>query len=67
MNATQMIETLRQKYNNIKSIDPCLPAYGELIRLLDRQDDKMLTLLAGANIKWVSKLAMNRCYTRGLS
>lgn len=67
MKVTQMIETLRQKYDGINSIDPCLPAYGELTRFLDRQDDKMLVLLAGANIKWVSKLAMNRCYTRGLS
>lgn len=67
MNATQMIETLRTKFDGIKSVDPCLPTYGELIKFLDRQDDKMLILLAGAQIKWVSGLAMNRCVARGIA
>jgi hypothetical protein len=67
MNATQMIETLRTKFDGIKSIDPCLPTYGDLCKFLDQQDDKMLTLLAGAGIKWVSSLAMNRCLKRGIA
>ena len=60
------IEAIRAAYQNIQGIDPCQPTYGKLCDLLDSLDNDTLKGLAGAQIKFVSKLAINRCVRRGL-
>jgi hypothetical protein len=54
------IETLRNGYANIQTVDPTGPAFAKMRRLLDACDQPTLKMLAGANIKWISRLAINR-------
>jgi hypothetical protein len=65
MNAIALkVETLRQAYAGISSIDPATPEYKQLIALLDRQSTDTLKVIAGAKIKFVSGLAANRVFRR---
>ncbi len=56
----EMIETLREKYDSVQTIDPCLDGYKEICKLLERMDVAQLTQLVQAKIKWISSLARNR-------
>ena len=66
MNAALTVQAVRKAFNGINGIDPCGETYPKLIALLDRSDDDTIKALAAANIKFVSKLALNRCVTRNL-
>jgi hypothetical protein len=59
MSAAQ-IEALRTAYSAINTVDPTGPSYESLIDLLDGASPQLLKQLAGAGIKFVSRLAMNR-------
>jgi len=61
-----LIETVRNEYSKINTIDPDGPSYKKLTNLLDRCDDDLLIELSKADIKWVSSLALTRCIKRGL-
>jgi hypothetical protein len=54
------IAALKAEYSKINGIDPSSDTYKKLIAMLDRLDLKSLKSLAGAEIKFVSKLAQNR-------
>jgi len=54
------IAALKAEYSKINTIDPDSDTYKKLIAMLDRLDLKSLKSLAGAEIKFVSKLAQNR-------
>jgi hypothetical protein len=54
------IAALKAEYSKIGTIDPDSDTYKKLIAMLDRLDLKSLKSLAGAEIKFVSKLAQNR-------
>jgi hypothetical protein len=54
------IAALKAEYSKINGIDPASDTYKKLIAMLDRLDLKSLQSLAGAEIKFVSKLAQNR-------
>jgi hypothetical protein len=54
------IAALKAEYSKINGIDPASETYKKLIAMLDRLDLKSLQSLAGAEIKFVSKLAQNR-------
>jgi hypothetical protein len=63
MNATftnSMIQTLRDQYGKIQSVDPDGKSYAALTAFLDKQSPEMLKALVDAKIKWVSSLALNR-------
>jgi hypothetical protein len=54
------IAALKAEYSKINGVDPASDTYKKLIAMLDRLDLKSLKSLAGAEIKFVSKLAQNR-------
>jgi len=54
------IAALKAEYSKINTVDPSSDTYKKLIAMLDRLDLKSLKSLAGAEIKFVSKLAQNR-------
>jgi len=54
------IAALKAEYSKINTIDPSSDTYKKLIAMLDKLDLKSLKALAGAEIKFVSKLAQNR-------
>jgi hypothetical protein len=54
------IAALKAEYSKINTIDPSSDTYKKLIAMLDRLDLKSLQSLAGAEVKFVSKLAQNR-------
>jgi hypothetical protein len=54
------IAALKAEYSKINGVDPDSDTYKKLIAMLDRLDLKSLKSLAGAEIKFVSKLAQNR-------
>ena len=57
---TPMIEKMRSEWGSLDRIDPCLPTYAKLIKLLDGMPQEMLKQLSEANIKFISMLARNR-------
>jgi hypothetical protein len=57
---TSQIAALKAEYSKINTIDPSSDTYKKLIAMLDKLDLKSLQSLAGAEIKFVSKLAQNR-------
>jgi len=63
----QQITVLRNRYGSIGKIDPYGPTYSKLIDLLDHASDARLKQIAGADIKFVSKLARNRLMRRGIA
>jgi hypothetical protein len=58
--SASQIAALKAEYSKINTIDPSSDTYKKLIAMLDRLDLKSLKSLAGAEIKFVSKLAQNR-------
>jgi hypothetical protein len=54
------IAALKAEYSKITTVDPSSDTYKKLIAMLDRLDLQSLKSLAGAEIKFVSKLAQNR-------
>jgi hypothetical protein len=62
----KIIEELRAAYGKLSAIDPCSESYDKLVSLLDSLDNDGLRLLAGSGVKFVSKLALNRCVRRGI-
>jgi hypothetical protein len=60
------IAALKAEYSKINTIDPSSETYKKLIAMLDRLDLKSLQSLAGAEIKFVSKLAQNRVMRKSM-
>lgn len=60
------IAALKAEYSKINGIDPASDTYKKLIAMLDRLDLKSLQSLAGAEIKFVSKLAHNRVMKKSM-
>ena len=60
------IAALKAEYSKINGIDPSSDTYKKLIAMLDRLDLKSLQSLAGAEIKFVSKLAQNRVMRKSM-
>ena len=60
------IAALKAEYSKINGIDPDSDTYKKLIAMLDRLDLKTLKSLAGAEIKFVSKLAQNRVLRKSM-
>ena len=58
--SASQIAALKAEYSKINGIDPDSDIYKKLIAMLDRLDLKSLQSLAGAEVKFVSKLAQNR-------
>ena len=58
--SASQIAALKAEYSKINGIDPSSDTYKKLIAMLDRLDLQSLKSLAGAEIKFVSKLAQNR-------
>ncbi|OGO33100.1 MAG: hypothetical protein A2Z03_02210 [Chloroflexi bacterium RBG_16_56_8] len=58
---SRALEALRTAYGKISTIDPAGGGYKNLCKFLDAQDATTLRILANAEIKFVSKLAANRC------
>jgi hypothetical protein len=58
--SASQIAKLKAEYSKINTIDPSSDTYKKLIAMLDRLDLKSLQSLAGAEVKFVSKLAQNR-------
>lgn len=56
----QQLSKMRDEYGKINTIDPSGQAYKQLIVMLDRLELDDLKTLAGAKIKFVSRLAQNR-------
>lgn len=54
------LEQLRAQYAKIESVDPSQPAYNKMTGLLNSLSQPRLKQLAKANVKFVSKLALNR-------
>ena len=61
-----LIETLKDRYSQIQTLDPSGPGYKRLCAILDHADDDTLKFLHNENIKFVSPLAFNRMIRRGL-
>jgi hypothetical protein len=59
LNETQITE-LRTRYAAINRIDPDGKAYAGICKLLGSLSQSDLKMLAGAKIKFISKLALNR-------
>lgn len=60
------IAALKAEYSKINTVDPSSDTYKKLIAMLDRLDLKSLQSLAGAEIKFVSKLAQNRVMRKSM-
>jgi hypothetical protein len=60
MTGEQMVQVLRARYDEVKSVDPTGAAYANLAAFLDAQPQDVLVVLSKAKIKWVSSLALNR-------
>lgn len=58
--SASQIAALKAEYSKINTVDPDSDMYKKLIAMLDRLDLKSLKSLAGAEVKFVSKLAQNR-------
>lgn len=54
------IDTLKQHYSKIKTIDPDGASYKALVKVLDSLDQNQLKQLANEKISFVSNLARNR-------
>lgn len=62
----EALDTLRQMYAPIQTVDPAQPTYPRMCALLDRMSDPVLLQVAEAKIKFLSPLARNRCIRRGI-
>lgn len=51
---------LRDQFASVERVDPTGPAYDKMIKLLDGMSQQQLKQVAGAGIKFLSKLALNR-------
>ena len=56
----QMIKQLRGAYSTIDRVDPATSSYKKLIQWLDKLNKNQLTAIVNGDIKFLSKLAMNR-------
>ena len=56
----KQINQLRVEFARINRIDPSLPTYPKVIKLLDGMSLAQLTQVRFANIRFLSKLALNR-------
>jgi hypothetical protein len=59
-----MIAALREAFGKFERMTDV--NYTRIAAILDRADNEALLAAAGAEIKFVSPLARNRCVTRGL-
>lgn len=60
------LNTLRNEYGKLKTIDPSGEGYKKMTKLLDSLGDKDLKMVSQAGIKFVSSLALNRVIRRGI-
>ena len=56
----EQLKILREKYRDLKRIDPNSRDYANLIAILDSLSQAQLKQFRDANIKFVSRLARNR-------
>lgn len=54
------LDQLRKQFAKIERVDPSSPTYDKMIKLLGGMTQHQLKQVAGANIKFLSKLALNR-------
>lgn len=54
------LDQLRKQFAQIERVDPSSPTYDKMIKLLGGMTQHQLKQVAGANIKFLSKLALNR-------
>jgi len=54
------IDTLRNEFSKISTVDPSLPTYVKLVHFLNKLDQAKLKQLSQSNINFLSKLALNR-------
>jgi hypothetical protein len=60
------LSKMRAAYSGLNLVDPGSPTYKRLTDMLDDMSDDQLVQVAKAGIKFVSKLAINRVFRRGL-
>ena len=56
----EQLDTLRAQFGKLQGIDPCSDTFRSMKRLLDGLRPLLLEQIASANIKFLSKLALNR-------
>lgn len=56
----EMLAKLRLEYSRIEGVNPTGPTFPKMVAFLDKLPQETLKQLAGANIKFISKLALNR-------
>jgi hypothetical protein len=54
------LDQLRKQFASVERIDPSGPSYDKMLKLLDGMSQQQLKQVAGAGIKFLSKLALNR-------
>jgi hypothetical protein len=60
----RMIDRLRAAFDRIETVNP--DRLPEFRALFDQLNDRDLAMLADARVKFVSKLAANACFRRGI-
>jgi hypothetical protein len=60
------LSKLKAAYSGINTVNPANDTYDRLSNMLDDMSDKQLIQVAKAGIKFVSRLAINRMFRRGL-
>ena len=66
MSLADNIDLLRAGFANLDRMDPDGPVYRGICAVLDSADDAALVAVRAADIKFVSRLALNRMIRRGL-
>lgn len=66
MTSTAQITEMKATFDNLTSMHPAGMVYRRLCNILDRADDNALVTVYRANIKFVSRLALNRMIRRGV-
>jgi len=61
------LSRLRSEFSRINTIDPCGPTYPQIVALLDGMSLAQLRQVRDANIKFMSKLAINRIIRKEFS
>ena len=64
MNRTEQLSFLKSRFGSQSTMNEA--NYDALCKILDSANDEAIVYFAKANIKFVSKLAVNRCVRRGL-
>lgn len=60
----EQLRQLKGAYGRIDRIDPCGPAYGRMVEMLDKASDVALQQLFDAKIKFLGLMAAGRLVAR---